>query len=858
MMRSGMLHIGLMLVSLQAGAFTTQSELDDFARQAKLSIGVVSNFSANGTFKGQLLLRNGSNVALAPGNGRWHLYLHSIRKLENAEISGLKLSHIQGDLHSLTPTSAFKGLPVGGSIQIPFNGANWVVSYTDFMPRAFIVTPNLMPAVLASTDTEDLRRFVLPFETAEQKLRQKDDRYPIASAESRFLRNLAVNAIPLNHDTIMRRIFPTPKQVQYFESTVTVDAGWHLLDVNDHTGNADYLRHGLQQQAGITLPVQSLSKSKSEKSIRLEVDAALGGKESYQLDINGRGISIRGSDSAGVFYGIQSLLGLIPAKTDSSVLKLPALIARDAPRYGWRGMHYDMARNFHGKQVTLRLIEQMSRYKLNKLHLHLSDDEGWRLQIPGLPELTDLGAKRCFDPGEQRCLLTQLGTGPYENGSGNGYYSREDFIEILKYAAERHIEVIPEIDMPGHGRAAIIAMQSRYRRLMESGDAAGAQQYLLSDPADTSSYLSVQSYTDNSVNVCQQSTYDFIGKVVSEIQAMYGEAGLRLNVFHIGGDEVAKGSWLGSPRCLALIKQDGSGLKDAVDLKPYFVRRTAVLLHNMGVAPAGWEDGLMHDATTPFPRDQLPSKQVIANVWDNIWEWGVADRAYRLANAGYHVVLSHATHLYFDHPQEASPDERGYYWASRYTDLEKVFGYMPDDVYANADMTRMGEAITDLEKTVGRAMPTLEKPENILGMQGHVWSETIRTSEQLEQMIYPRMLVMAERAWYKASWEGTQPNIPARDVQWAETAYLLARREIPKLHLYGVNVSLPKPGISVKQGKVFANNAIPGLSMAYSTDHGSTWTPYLHPITAGKGEICFRTEGAGSNAGPMQCLSSPH
>ena len=266
----------------------------------------------------------------------------------------------------------------------------------------------------------------------------------------------------------------------------------------------------------------------------------------------------------------------------------------------------------------------------------------------------------------------------------------------------------------------------------------------------------------------------------------------------------------------------------------------------------------MHDATTPFPRGQLPSKQVIANVWDNIWEWGVADRAYRLANAGYHVVLSHATHLYFDHPQEASPDERGYYWASRYTDLEKVFGYMPDDVYANADMTRMGEAITDLQKTVGRAMPALEKPENILGMQGHVWSETIRTSEQLEQMIYPRMLVMAERAWYKASWEGTQPNIPARDVQWAETAYLLARREIPKLHLYGVNVSLPKPGISVKQGKVFANNAIPGLSMAYSTDHGSTWTPYLHPITAGKGEICFRSEGAGSNAGPMQCLSSPH
>ncbi|MEY2866439.1 MAG: hypothetical protein RIQ43_465 [Pseudomonadota bacterium] len=854
MKRIGLVSLGLMLVSMQAAAFTTQTELDEFARSAELKLGVVSNFNANGSFKGQLVLRNRSRLALAPGTGRWQLYLHSIRKLVDAEIAGLKLSHVQGDLHSLTPTGEFKGLPAGGTLQMPFHGANWVVSYTDFMPRAFLVSPGLKPAVLAGTDTEDLRQFVLPFETAEQQLRQTDDRYPIASAQSRFDRNRAANAVQLDHDAIIRRIFPTPKHVTYPGGSVIVDDSWHLEDVNDLTGNVRYLWRGLQQQAGMTLPIRQNSPSSTHKSIRLEVDAALVHAESYHLEISGRGIIIRGRDATGVFYGIQSLLSLIPAKVDPDALRLPLLSAQDVPRYGWRGMHYDMARNFHGKPVTLRLIDQMSRVKLNKLHLHLSDDEGWRLQIPGLPELTELGATRCFDLEEQRCLLTQLGTGPDENGSGNGYYSRADFIEILKYAAERHIEVIPEIDMPGHGRAAIKAMQSRYQRLMKAGDATGAQQYLLSDPADTSTYLSVQNYTDNSVNVCQQSTYDFIAKVVTEIQSMYREVGLHLNVFHIGGDEVAKGSWLGSPSCQALIKQAGSGLKDAADLKPYFVRRTAVLLHAMDVSPAGWEDGLMHDATTPFPRDELPSKQVIANVWDNIWEWGVADRAYRLANSGYQVVLSHATHLYFDHPHEAASDERGYYWASRYTDLEKVFGYMPDDVYANADRTRMGETITDLEKTVGRALPPLEKPENILGMQGHVWSETIRTDEQLERMIYPRMQMMAERAWHKASWEGSRPNLPARDAQWAETAYLLAVRELPKLHAQAVHVYLPKPGVSMQQGRITANTALPGMSIFYSRDT-QDWNRYTEPLPLRDGRFCFRSQLDGEAVSHMQCVT---
>jgi hexosaminidase len=262
----------------------------------------------------------------------------------------------------------------------------------------------------------------------------------------------------------------------------------------------------------------------------------------------------------------------------------------------------------------------------------------------------------------------------------------------------------------------------------------------------------------------------------------------------------------------------------------------------------------MVDATTPLNRNQLSNKKIIAHVWDNIWEWGVADRAYRLANAEYQVVLAHATHLYFDHPQEVSPDERGYYWASRYNDTKKVFGYMPDDIYANADKTRMGDPITDLEKLVGRPLPALQKPANILGMQGNVWSETIRNEQQLEQKIYPRLLMMAERAWHKAEWEGVTVNKPLRDAQWSEMSQLLALRELPKLQKQGVAVYLPPPGVQIIDGKASANTALPGLIIDYSLNQGKTWSAYISPIPI-LGTICFRSYATANSYSRQQCVS---
>lgn len=831
----------------------TQAQLAELAAEAELRFGTVQNYG-DGGIKVSLTLDNKSSVALPKGKGDWTVYLHSVRKITDLGVSGVTISHIQGDLHQLVPTADFAGLAAGEELSLVYQVNASMASYSDYMPRAFIHSKGLEPVVFASTDTEDLAQFIEPFTREEQLLRHNEpDLFPIATAQLRYQENLALNDVKLNASAALQRIIPTPKEISYRKGSAELDSTWQIRYAGQLTREAGYLRERLNAALGVELNSQPDHIAATGKVIELKVNARPAGKssktqlpsaaESYTLTITDDKIEINGSDNAGAFYGLQSLLGLLPAGTASSY-SLPQLTAIDSPRASWRGMHYDMGRNFHGKEVTLRLIEQMARYKLNKLHLHLTEDEGWRLEIPGLPELTEIGAFRCFDLSEEKCLLTQLGTGPFKTGSGNGYYSTEDFIEILRYAAARHIEVIPEIDMPGHARAAVKAMDARYKKLLAAGKKAEAEQYLLADPDDKSKYITVQNYTDNSINVCLPSTYAFVDKVMYELQQMYRKAGLRLQTFHMGGDEVGAGSWTASPVCDALFASE-TGVAGAADLKPYFVGKVAELANKRGLAVAGWEDGLMYDAVNTFNRAEFNNKSVIANAWDNIWEWGVADRAYRLANDGYQVILSSATHLYFDHPHEAHPQERGYYWAARYTNAAKVFGFMPDNFYANAEKTRSGASIDNLDALVGRPQPALQKPHNILGMQGQVWTETIRTAEQLEQMIYPRLIPLAERAWHKAAWEADNPNRTMRAQAWAGFAHTLVHKELPKLAAAGASFHLPPPGAILEQGKLTANAAYSDLTIEYSLDQGATWQVYSAPVVVSTTPIDLRSRSQG-------------
>lgn len=831
------------LAPLTAQAAFTQQELNDFATNTKLEFEVLDNFvHGSGAHDGRIILTNNSKQALPKGESDWEIYVHAIRLLKG-EDNGIKVEHIKGDLHKVSSTKDFAGLKPGETVELNYKGSVWAVSNSDFMPRAFIAEGKLKPAIFANTDTEDFSSYVRPIVSEKQQLRYgpNKDNFPVHNAQLRFDSNQSAQQFELSAKEASRRIIPTPTDVDYSSGTATIDSSWQIRFAGRLKSETAYLVSALEGHGLKGLDVKADHEKANKKNvIKLKVSqkVANGQAESYQLEVEDDQITIVATDNKGAFYGIQSLLALLPTDLSAPVT-LSQVEVEDTPRYDWRGMHYDMGRNFHGKDNLLKLIEQMARYKLNKLHLHLTEDEGWRLQIPGLEELTDIGGKRCFDPSERSCLLTQLGAGPHGDAAGNGYLTTDDFVEVLKYAKARHIEVIPEVDMPGHARAAIISMEARYDRLIKAGDKAGAEAYLLSDPKDTSEYLTVQNYDDNSVNVCMDSAYNFIDKVAYELQVMYRAAGTDLAKLHLGGDEVGHGSWTGSPECQKLFLEAANGVSGVQDLKAYFMSRASGVLAARGLAMGGWEDGLMYSRTAVFDRDTLKPKQVWSNPWDNIWEWGVADRAYRLANSGYDVVLASATHLYFDHPYEAHPESRGYYWAARYTDTQKVFGYMPDDLYANADFTREGNKIENLEALVGRELPQLEAPERILGMQGHVWSETIRTPEQLQEMIYPRLLALAERAWYKAGWEGKKPKTKARDQQWAEFASVLAKKELQRMSNLGVTYNLPVPGGKVTNGKLEANVAFPGLAIEYSTD-GSDWKRYSKP-TAVSGKVWLRS-----------------
>ncbi|EDO46502.1 predicted protein [Nematostella vectensis] len=542
--------------------------------------------------------------------------------------------------------------------------------------------------------------------------------------------------------------------------------------------------------------------------------------EAYKLDVNeDPSVVIIGKGNAGVFYGIQTLLGIID--TNNSIPSI--LTIRDSPRYEYRGMHLDVGRNFKTKETVKRLLDAMATYKLNKFHFHLTEDEGWRLEIPGLEELTSVGSKRCHDLKEQECLLPQLGSDP--NGSKvKQFYSVLDYKEILEYAEKRHIEVIPEIDMPAHSRAAIKAMEARYQRFKKIGDDNKAQKYLLTEPGDPSRYISVQWFTDNAINPCMESTYTFVKHVVKEIVRMHQHF-QKLKMFHFGGDEVAHGAWTNSTACKNFARRLGLKFSsaDIVDkLKEYFVQRVANITKDESLDLGGWEDGMLGPKFVPYDRESIKSSQVFAYAWR-----GGGQRAYNLANAGYKVILSQATHLYFDHPYEPEPEERGYYWAARFTDTRKTFGYLPEDLYANVKVTKWGEPLdrTALCKEPN-SCPPLNKTENILGMTGALWTETVRTADQMDSMVFPRLLALAERAWHKASWEDVKEEEERNRKEkedWEKFANFLGYKELGRLDKMGIKYHIPVPGARVDGSKVKVRTVLPGLPVHFSTDGEVTW-----------------------------------
>ncbi|WP_438862410.1 family 20 glycosylhydrolase [Neptunicella sp.] len=812
-------------------------DTENFTRHAELKFGVSTNFVSQGRFEAFVEINNQSRTAIPEGSGDWQIYIHSARRIVQSLTEQVTFQRIQGDLYRISPTDKFAGIAPGKIVRFGYRGLGDIASYSYFMPRAFMVDGSEQHFVFRNTDTETFESYVLPFEQPQQYLRfnQPVDRYGLSKDDPEFEQHYKMDG-----QTDRIAIVPTPQQVTKLGGKVHIDSAWTVKQ----PGGLEFAKGYLVEQLAFRgLKLDADNRQADSNVIELTFDPSIDDAEGYRLVADSNTISIKAKTEAGIFYAVQSLLGLLPSKTVKQVLSLDAIDISDHPRFTWRGMHYDIARNFHGKQAILTLLEQMGRFKLNKLHLHLTDDEGWRLEIPGLPELTDIGAQRCFDLQEQDCLLTQLGNGPGKLQSGSGFLTTDDYIELVRFAKQRNIEVIPEIDMPGHARAAIVAMKARYQRLLSQGDESAANQYLLADLQDKSEYLSVQSYSDNAINPCLPSTFHFVQKVMYELERMHRMAGSKLNIFHMGGDEVGKGAWQKSPACQQQFDSLSSPLMGVDDIKPYFVKKVAELAAQRGLAIAGWEDGLMYNRDQPFQRNAIPNQQVIANAWDNIWEAGVSDRAYLLANAGYDVVLSSATHLYFDHPNEASPFERGYHWATRYSDLYKVFSYTPDDLYANAARTLPGDKITDLDHLVNKHHVALQATGNVLGIQAQLWSETVRSAAQMENMVFPRIIALAERAWHKADWElqprNKQSSAFAND--WHGFLRVLIEHVLPELDRQGIHFYVPPPRVKQQADSLIAEPLIEGLEVLYSCDKGQSWSRGQQAFCDDNSQVLFKT-----------------
>lgn len=809
--------------------------IDDLDREIsespiEISWNLISNYEGGNQFRASLIFHNTGNESF--DSDGWTLYFNSIRILDtDSFLPEFRATHISGDFFKLEPTQDFNPLPVGGKFTKEYKAANFAIKKTDAPQGFYFVYDDRIEEVAEVT--------VEPFTGEEQVNRNRQDNLEIPTAETRYRENQRLTQLLPNQ---IGKITPTPESIESGQGSFELTDGVTITYAEGLSLEADHLSQLLSDEFGVGNSTVILEGEWNGSGILLNHDSDNSNNEAYSLQITEDGIELSSSGSAGIFYAIQSLRSLV-SNRNSEEMELAAVRISDEPAFSYRGMHLDVARNFQDKESVLRLLDIMGMYKLNRFHFHLTDDEGWRLAIDDLPELTEVGGRRGHTETEEHYLVPAYGSGPDPTPGesfGSGWYTRDEYIEILQFAGERHIEVIPEIDVPGHARAAIKGMEVRFNRLSEFGQSEQAEMYRLADPEDESEYMSVQNFDDNVMNVCRESTYNFMGLVFDEVVAMHEEAGVPLNMIHVGGDEVPAGAWTESPMCDQYMEEND--IERAEDLFGHFFTRLESMLEERGLMMAGWEEvGLNEDHDGP-KEDSEYKENAVPYVWSSIWGSGREDYAYMLANAGYKIVMSNASNLYLDMAYNKYWEEPGFYWAAMF-DTKDTYSFIPYDLYKNAEHDNYGNSVSPSEYDDAIQL-TDSGRDNILGIQGQLWSETINEPQRWEYMVLPRLLGLAERAWVgNPSW-GDIENISKlrseRDYSWNEFANRLGRYEFDRLdkNFNDINYRLPVPGAVIEDGILKVNSTYPGLEIRYEINGqpGLESPVYEGPVEISEGE----------------------
>lgn len=815
----------------------------------------IGNNAEEGYFSSVFTIENRGDITL--GNSNWALYYSQMGRgvVQESVTGNVRIEHVNGDLTRIEPLVDFQLAP-GQQVEIDFNMPGRLIKENEAPIGPYLVYSDSEGKILASVAITDYT--IEPFPAVNLVFPTESD-VPLPDASWVYKQNKSQIKLEAGNTG---RIIPTPDQEIYSGEVVTLGEGLEIHFNKGLDGEAGYLSGLLEDVMG-KAPVALESTNGGANVVRLDFgDKTSMGTEAYLLTVDPEdGVTIVGGSSAGVFYGIQSLLALVPVnfwEIPQSNIRIEAVTISDKPAFEYRGMALDIARNFLEPSAIKKLIQGMAFYKLNKLHLHLTDDEGWRLEIPSLPELTQVGGFRGHTLDEKDHLSPAYGSGSDPNpnvGHGSGFLSKETFIEILKYAKQHHIEVIPEINFPGHARAAIYAMEARYDRLMIEGKKEDALKYRLIDPDDTSLYNSAQNFNDNIICVCNEAPYLFYERVVDDIIGMYDEAGLTLKTVHAGGDEVPHGSWTGSPICDDFFKTHPE-IGGAENLQAYFEGRLFEILKKKKLVMAGWEEIAMkkNDQDVWIPNPDFIGEGMLPFVWNSLDE--NLDLGYRLANAGYPVVLCNVTNFYFDLAYSHHPAEPGHYWGG-FVNTRRAFEFIPYDVFKSTLTDRYWRFIESDSQFNGLEKLRRDAHKNIVGIQGVLWSEFVKGGKMSEYFYMPKLLGLAERAWSgQMDWgsiKGVEKRVEAINLAWNDFANVVGQREMPRLdYLFGgFNYRLPPPGAILREGKLHANISFPGLTIRYTLDGsepGMESTLYSGPVEVdGKVQLrSFDSRGRGS------------
>lgn len=508
----------------------------------------------------------------------------------------------------------------------------------------------------------------------------------------KYLFSLFLFVLPLFAQENTHAIIPTP--VEYtrlsgsFDITPVTTVTFSTKEARDA---ADLLAARLNNTTGFSFtPAQG--KSGAISMVLNDKPLKTIGNEGYTLESGATGILITANKPAGLFYAVQTLMQLLPPAVEASMpgsvtLSVPAVKILDYPRFGWRGLMLDVSRHFFPKEDVKKFIDQMVKYKFNTFHWHLTDDHGWRIEIKSLPKLTEVGAWRVERFGLFSRRSDPL---PGEPATVGGFYTQEDIKEIVAYAQERHVTILPEIDMPGHCMAVIAS----YPELSVTKDTS-----IKVNPgthfAEWYGNGTFKMNVDNTLNPSDEKVYEFIDKVFTEVAALFPNP-----YIHVGGDECYKGYWKQDEGCRALMKK--LNIRHVEDLQGYFMGRVEKILKKKGKKLIGWDEilegGISREAT--------------------VMSWRGMRGGIEAAKMGHDVVMTPTTYAYLDYNQgEATIEPKVY--ASLRISKSYEFDPVPDGVDA----------------------------KRILGGQGNLWAENVPHLRAAQYLIFPRAWAISEVLW---------------------------------------------------------------------------------------------------------------